>query len=685
MQNAKPRPTSCRNGTNARPGSMVDSVFEQINSEKVQRGRDGPGGLLPYLSAMSPSPTYANLSKVALDIANEHRNKTKQPQSRQSTDQESEKTETSEEFDEFENELVGKHVEREDAEVETKSKKTEKESKSDAASKIRWGNAEPPAPEDDLLPKSLPKNGKTSPFMRAESASPHASYLHFPQDVSSKDCKSVGLPVGVTSLAGTVAASQPAVGSDAFATLSLNKLHSLWNEHASNMDANGRNFVQRLEDTHGQALMDISAVKVFDLKPLLAIVQGFCDNLRFMFVEKIRKARQLEDGFGYTVYKLASDSFAKAMQQEITIRDDMYRKKVKDLGTKHMDVIEKARSSAVHERMRALEAQKAVLERRLEAEMAEVKAKFERERNEALNQVTRMEQKLELISTECDSLKANHKAIKDELQSNQRWQVKFEKERSKCQTLRNEMEGLSRHQETKLTQLMQQCETDVKQRDAIIDRSKETIIRLEMQLRGEKQLRAREALAARALEPPPPPSHAAEAPDQTNDNPATLKENHGAPPLAPKNRRNSFMMDTQRSMARRVTLTRKTSRNSSFGGSSVNSVRMSLEDQEICSPIALAAARSPSVLSTGSVVTGSGGQETPESQTIEESAIVAAPPQSNLPVLAEDPERLNECVMVSPKAVATRTPSFERGRTSRRSSFTEHSEGGEPLVEKMQT
>lgn len=77
------------------------------------------------------------------------------------------------------------------------------------------------------------------------------------------------------------------------------------------------------------AFQDISKIRVYDLKPLLAAARWFCDSTRSLFVKKVRKSRELEDDFAFTTYKVANDAFAAAMQEEVAIRDNRYRGKVK--------------------------------------------------------------------------------------------------------------------------------------------------------------------------------------------------------------------------------------------------------------------------------------------------------------------------------------------------------------------
>lgn len=48
---------------------------------------------------------------------------------------------------------------------------------------------------------------------------------------------------------------QSSVGSDRFDGHAFRRLHELWNDHAAQMDKNGRRFLQHLEDLHKQVLV----------------------------------------------------------------------------------------------------------------------------------------------------------------------------------------------------------------------------------------------------------------------------------------------------------------------------------------------------------------------------------------------------------------------------------------------
>lgn len=89
-----------------------------------------------------------------------------------------------------------------------------------------------------------------------------------------------------------------------------------------------------------------------------------------------------------------------------------------------------------------------MLEKKLEASVSEITSKSKKEQQEAHESIRKMERKMDLVVTEvrfvtaqsfvgndvlsilclqCDALKAAHKFLKDELQANERWQIKYEK------------------------------------------------------------------------------------------------------------------------------------------------------------------------------------------------------------------------------------------------------------------
>lgn len=57
-----------------------------------------------------------------------------------------------------------------------------------------------------------------------------------------------------------IADMQTSIGSDRFDSHAFHRLHELWNNHAAQMDRNGRHFLQELEDLHREALVVLQNV-----------------------------------------------------------------------------------------------------------------------------------------------------------------------------------------------------------------------------------------------------------------------------------------------------------------------------------------------------------------------------------------------------------------------------------------
>ncbi|KAG2486579.1 hypothetical protein HYH03_014749 [Edaphochlamys debaryana] len=112
-------------------------------------------------------------------------------------------------------------------------------------------------------------------------------------------------------------------------------MHQLWQNHASGMDDLGREFAERMYDSHSQAVRDIAGVKTFDVRRVLALLNAFTESCRELVLGVMQDVRRRDDDFTQQLFQTTRSAFSRNLRAALEARDAWYREKLRGLRQRH--------------------------------------------------------------------------------------------------------------------------------------------------------------------------------------------------------------------------------------------------------------------------------------------------------------------------------------------------------------
>ncbi|GFR47913.1 hypothetical protein Agub_g9713 [Astrephomene gubernaculifera] len=126
-------------------------------------------------------------------------------------------------------------------------------------------------------------------------------------------------------------------------------MQQLWRQHASGMDELGREYAERMYESHSQAVRDIAEVKNFDLRRVLTLLNSFTESTRELVLDVMQEMKQRDDEFTQQLYQTTRGAFSRNLRAALEARDAWYREKLRGLRQRHDTQLAAVRHAAAVE------------------------------------------------------------------------------------------------------------------------------------------------------------------------------------------------------------------------------------------------------------------------------------------------------------------------------------------------
>ncbi|KAG1660078.1 hypothetical protein FOA52_006424 [Chlamydomonas sp. UWO 241] len=123
-------------------------------------------------------------------------------------------------------------------------------------------------------------------------------------------------------------------------------MQALWKAHAAAMDAQGKAFASTVYGLHTTTIKDAASMRSFELKPVVALVNGFTGSVREALLGGFQNMRSLDDAFAQAIYQTTRRSFAQNLKAALEARDEWYQDKLKGMRRQYDESLSTQRASA---------------------------------------------------------------------------------------------------------------------------------------------------------------------------------------------------------------------------------------------------------------------------------------------------------------------------------------------------
>eukprot|EP00873_Tetraselmis_striata_P024627 jgi/Tetstr1/444891/TSEL_032729.t1 len=450
----------------------ADELFHELDRADVKRsGQDRWRGMLPYLKNMAPAPTYANLSKAAVGMAlawdpdgwSEAAPRADTPLSVHSVSE------------------LGDGASTLGVDLQAPSRRTSSPCPQESAL----------GPEDggpvDPLPLSLPDVLRSSGTAKGGAVSVAA----LPAFYQSTPPPEAHIPIEDTFAAAEKLGRGPSyeerTGQEWFNSTGLLRMQDLWESHAIWMDKTGKGFIDALEGAHATTLHDIAQVKTFDLKPILAAMKRYTDQVRFMTLDMYQDARRHEDEFSNSLYSVVRTHFDKGLASALEGCESRHRDKLRTVLGRHQNSMSQVRDANKAQLGSQLAVLQAKAEKRHKLEMFALKEGLENQLKDANETIQKLRMEGDKLAVEVKHLREEVVSMATEIKINAGWKARYQKDSAKHDSLKKQIvEERRKHVEYVESMTRQHIEV-VRKRDEVIERSRHTIFKLEAGLQDTKK------------------------------------------------------------------------------------------------------------------------------------------------------------------------------------------------------
>eukprot|EP00877_Chromochloris_zofingiensis_P004632 jgi/Chrzof1/1416/Cz10g07070.t1 len=267
-----------------------------------------------------------------------------------------------------------------------------------------------------------------------------------------------------------------------FDDMYIDLMQGLLQQHQQKLQQLSKGFIADVQQKHAKLLQELGCAK--DLKGLLKLVSEYTDTVQRLAVDSHREHSKANTAFGQEMTETACNAFVRSVEVAVEAKDELHSKKVIAMTAEHSKALSAFRASAATELATALHLQAKQVQQASAEQLQRVQSQLQAQCAAVATDAERYRAQAEYTNREVMKLREELAAARQDVHM---WRMKWEKEAGKSEGLKSTAHAMQGAEE-QIAKLMQQHQQEMRQRDDVLRRCRDTILGLEAKLADAKKL-----------------------------------------------------------------------------------------------------------------------------------------------------------------------------------------------------